>query len=99
MYQLRQTDVFAKWLQGLRDRKGKARVLAKLDSVRLGNLGDTKRVGGGIREFRVHAGPGYRIYYVREEKFVLLLLCGGDKSSQTQDIERAKRILKELDEK
>ncbi|MDZ7842152.1 MAG: type II toxin-antitoxin system RelE/ParE family toxin [Gammaproteobacteria bacterium] len=98
MYQLRQTDVFAKWLKGLRDRRAKARILAKLESVRLGNLGDTKPVGGGVQELRVHTGPGYRIYYIREQKFVLLLLCGGDKSSQTRDIERAERILIELDE-
>lgn len=98
MYQLRQTDVFAKWLKGLRDRRAKARILAKLDSVRLGNLGDTKPVGGGVRELRIHTGSGYRIYYIREEKFVLVLLCGGDKSSQARDIERAKRILRELDE-
>ena len=65
MYQLRQTDIFAKWLKGLRDSKAKARILARLESVRLGNLGDTKAVGGGVRELRVHTGAGYRVYYGR----------------------------------
>lgn len=97
MYQLRQTDAFAKWLKNLRDRRTKARILAKLESLRLGNFGDTKTVGGGIRELRIHTGPGYRVYYVQKEKFVLILLCGGDKSSQARDIERANHILKELD--
>lgn len=95
MYQLRQTDTFSSWLTGLRDKKAKARILARLDSARLGNLGDCKAVGGGIREMRVHVGAGYRVYFVQRQKIVLLLLCGGSKSSQTRDIERAKRLLRE----
>lgn len=98
MYQLRQTDVFSKWLKGLRDPRAKARILAKLESVRLGNLGDTKAVGDGVWELRIHAGPGYRVYYVQRDKFVLLFLCGGDKSRQSRDISRAKRLLRELKE-
>lgn len=99
MYQLRQTDTFAKWLKGLRDAKAKARIIARLDSVRLGNLGDTKAVGAGIGELRIHTGAGYRVYYIRREKVILVLLCGGDKASQTRDIRRAKSLLKELKEK
>lgn len=98
MYQLRQTDVFSKWLKGLRDSKAKARILAKLESVRLGNFGNTKAITHGIWELRIHSGPGYRVYYVQKDKFVLLLLCGGDKSSQARDISRAKRLLRELSE-
>ena len=96
MYHLRQTETFAKWLGGLRDAKAKARILARLESVRLGNLGDAKILGGGIREMRVHVGPGYRLYFAQRHG-TLLLICGGDKSSQPRDIERAKRLLAELE--
>ena len=97
MYRLRQTETFADWLGGLRDAKAKARILARLESARLGNLGDTRTVGGGVREMRVHVGPGYRVYFAQRQGAVLLLLCGGAKSSQSRDIERARRILAELD--
>jgi putative addiction module killer protein len=97
VYRLRQTETFAKWLGGLRDAKAKARILVRLESARLGNLGDTRTLGGGVREMRVHVGPGYRVYFVQRHGTVLLLLCGGDKSSQVRDIERARRILTELD--
>jgi putative addiction module killer protein len=97
VYHLRQTEAFAKWLGGLRDAKAKARILARLESARLGNLGDTKAVGGGVREMRVHVGAGYRIYFVQRGAAVLLLLCGGDKSAQQRDIGRAKRIVAEID--
>jgi len=98
VYQLQQTDTFATWLSELRDKKAKARIIARLDSAGLGNLGDCKSVGGRIREMRVHVGPGYRVYFVQREKIVLLLLCGGSKSGQRRDIERAKRLLKEIEE-
>ena len=98
MYQLQQTDVFEKWLAGLDDRKAKARILARLDSVKLGNLGDWKGVGGALRELRVHSGPGYRLYFVQRQSVVILLLCGGSKSTQARDIERAKRLLKEIED-
>jgi len=97
VYQIRQTSVFSKWLTGLRDVEGKARILARLESCRLGNFGDCKSVGGGIKELRIHAGPGYRVYFVQQRKVVLLLLCGGNKSSQSRDIERAERLLMELE--
>jgi putative addiction module killer protein len=96
VYHLRQTDAFAKWLGGLRDAKAKARILARLEAARLGNLGDTRALGGGVREMRVHVGPGYRVYFA-ERRGTVLLLCGGDKSSQTRDIERARLTLAELD--
>ena len=97
MYHLRQTDAFAKWLGALRDAKAKARILARLESARLGNLGDARTVGGGIREMRVHVGAGYRIYFTQHRGEVLVLLCGGDKSRQQRDIERARRMVAELD--
>ena len=96
MYHLRQTDAFAKWLVGLRDAKAKARILARLESARLGNLGDTRTLGGGVREMRVHDGAGYRVYFA-QRRGTVLLLCGGDKSSQPRDIERAKLMGAELD--
>jgi putative addiction module killer protein len=98
VYRLRQTEAFAKWLAGLRDAKTKARILVRLESARLGNLGDTRTVGGGIREMRVHIGPGYRVYFAQRHGAALLLLCGGDKSSQSRDIVWARRMLAELDE-
>ena len=82
MYQIRQTEAFSTWLAALSDKQAKARILARLDSVRLGNLGDTKDLGGGVHEFRVHVGPGYRVYFSQHRRIVLILLCGGDKSTQ-----------------
>jgi putative addiction module killer protein len=97
VYQLQQTDVFEKWLAGLEDRKAKARILARLDAVRLGNLGDSKAIGGSLRELRVHVGPGYRLYFTQRQSVMILLLCGGSKSTQARDIERAKRLLKDIE--
>jgi putative addiction module killer protein len=77
------------------DAKGKARILARLESIAQGNLGDTKNLGNGVREIRVHVGPGYRIYFAQIDRIVLLLLCGGDKSTQKRDIERARQLLKD----
>ena len=93
---MQQTDVFASWLVGLRDVRAQARILARLESARLGNLGDCKAVGSGIREMRIHTGPGYRVYFVQKKQVILLLLCGGSKASQTRDIARAKKIAQEL---
>jgi putative addiction module killer protein len=95
VFQILRTDTFADWLAHLRDAKGKARILSRLESITQGTLGDTKNVGDGVHEFRVHVGPGYRIYFARTGRIVLLLLCGGDKSTQKRDIERAKRLLKD----
>ncbi len=98
MFQIQRTDVFADWLAKLRDAKGKARILSRLESMTQGNLGDAKSVGGGVRELRVHVGPGYRVYFAQTGRIVLLLLCGGDKSTQKRDIEQAKRLLRESTE-
>ncbi|MCH8221667.1 MAG: type II toxin-antitoxin system RelE/ParE family toxin [Proteobacteria bacterium] len=99
MYRVRQTNAFARWLDGLRDNRAKARILVRLEACRLGNLGDTKAVGGGIRELRVHVGAGYRVYFIQRRNLVLLLLCGGSKSSQARDIKRAQHLLAELDDR
>ena len=97
MYQLRQTDTFAKWLRGLRDRKAQARILSRLDSAKLGNLGDCKAVGAGVREMRIHVGSGYRLYFVERKSKIVILLCGGSKSSQRSDIAKAKRVAAEIE--
>ena len=81
----------------LKDVKGRARIVARLRSVELGNLGDVKSVGQGISEMRFHFGPGYRIYFTRRDDVVIFLLVGGDKSSQKRDIERAKAIADTLE--
>ena len=98
MFRIQQTDTFADWLANLRDAKGKARILARLESIALGSLGDTKSVGDGVRELRVHVGLGYRVYFAQIGRVVLLLLCGGDKSTQKRDIERAKGLLRDCKE-
>ena len=98
MYQLRQTDAFAKWLKSPRDVSAQARILARLESARLGNLGDCKAVGSGIREMRMHVGAGYRLYFVQRKERILLLLCGGSKSSQRSDIAKAKRLALEIED-
>ena len=93
---MQQTDVFASWLVSLRDVRAQARILARLESARLGNLGDCKAIGSGIREMRIHTGSGYRVYFVQKGQVILLLLCGGSKSSQARDIARAKKMAQQL---
>ena len=97
MYQLQRTDVFDNWLLGLRDMRAKARILARLESARLGNLGDARSVGDGVSEMRVDVGTGYRVYFTRRQRVVLILLCGGDKSTQARDIARAKLMVRAID--
>jgi putative addiction module killer protein len=82
-------DVFGDWLRKLKDRCARAIIETRLTRVALGNFGDCKTVGSGVWELRVDVGPGYRVYYSREGKTVVLLLCGGDKRTQTRDIDRA----------
>ena len=96
MYQIRQTAVFAKWLANLRDVKGQARILARLETCRVGNLGDSKSVGGGVRELRIHIGPGYRVYFKNRGRSLVILLAGGDKGSQKRDISTALRLARNL---
>lgn len=98
MFELKSTVVFDQWLRALRDKRGRARILIRLDAVRMGHLGDSKSVGGGIRELRVHHGPGYRVYVAQRGKTLLILLCGGDKSTQVRDIEKAHVLLNTYDE-
>lgn len=93
---IRQTGIFAQWLSGLADVQGKGRILARIEAAKLGNFGDSEPVGEGVSEMRVHFGPGYRVYYMREGSVLYLLLCGGDKSTQQADIKRARSLARQV---
>lgn len=86
----RERQPFADWVNALRDRRAQAAVDSRLRRIALGNLGDYKSVGEGVRELRLDIGPGYRVYFGRVGNTIILLLCGGDKSTQRKDIEKAK---------
>lgn len=88
-------EPFTEWLNGLRDKLAQARIRIRLRQVQAGNFGDCEPVGEGVIELRVHVGAGYRVYCGRHGKTVVLLLCGGDKGSQTADIKRAKELWSE----
>ncbi len=90
------TPEFERWLEKLRDAKGKARILSRLDCAAIGNFGDCQSVGEGVTEMRIHFGPGYRVYFTRRGTFVYVLLIGGDKSTQKRDIKRALKMAREL---
>ncbi|HNX78105.1 MAG TPA: type II toxin-antitoxin system RelE/ParE family toxin [Candidatus Rifleibacterium sp.] len=96
MYEIHKTQIFDKWLLALRDKRAQAIIAARIDRLRNGNMGDAKHVGGGVHELRIHHGAGYRIYFVSRDGQIVILLCGGNKSTQTSDIETAKRMTKEL---
>ncbi|XGA79204.1 type II toxin-antitoxin system RelE/ParE family toxin [Halomonas sp. CH40] len=98
MIELIKSDVFDRWLHGLRDTQARAKISVRLRRLSLGNPGDVKPVGEGISEMRIPHGPGYRIYYLNRGPIVVVLLCGGDKSSQPSDIEQAKAIAKQWKE-
>jgi putative addiction module killer protein len=83
---------FDAWLSGLRDRRAVARIAARLDRLATGNAGDVKPVGDGVSEMRIDHGPGYRVYFMQRGEILIVLLCGGDKSSQDKDIEQARRL-------
>lgn len=93
--QVRRTEELAFWLRGLRDKQGRAKILARIDRLQEGNPGKTRSVGGGIVEMKIDFGPGYRVYYIQRGELLILLLCGGDKSTQANDIERAKALAAE----
>jgi putative addiction module killer protein len=92
MLEVIQSETYRKWETGLRDRKTRAFIAAKVDKLRYGIMGDIRPVGQGISELRIHYGPGYRIYFQQRGKEIVMLLCGGDKSSQARDIKRAKEL-------
>jgi len=89
---VRRTSVYKKWISGLRDSRARYRILTRIKRLEEGNPGDVKPVGEGISEMRIDYGPGYRVYYMDTGKEIIILLCGGDKTTQQEDIDRAKRI-------
>jgi putative addiction module killer protein len=96
MKEIRQTETYERWFVRLRDAQARARILARIRRLSLGNPGDMAPVGGGVSELRIDSGPGYRVYFVEHGPGVVVLLAGGDKSSQRRDIERAIRLARGL---
>jgi putative addiction module killer protein len=96
MIEVRQTKTFMEWRAGLRDAVARKRIGARIDRLSFGNFGDAKSVGEGVSELRLDFGPGYRIYFVQRGDVLVILLCGGDKSTQARDIAKAKRLAQEL---
>lgn len=98
MNTLIRTREFDSWLKQLEDAKGKARITARIVSAEYGNFGDCEPVGEGVSEMRIHYGPGYRVYYMRSERVVYVLLAGRNKSTQSRDIRRAQSLAAQLKE-
>ena len=96
MIEIRKTEIFAKWLDGLNDIRARARVLARIERLASGNPGDVASVGQGVSELRIDYGPGYRVYYKQFGEFLVILLAGGDKQTQTRDIKTALRLARNL---
>lgn len=96
MFEIEKTDEFDRWLSHMKDRRAVARIASRIERLGLGNHGDVKPVGEGVSEMRLAHGPGYRIYYKQTGKKIIVILCGGDKSSQDSDIRRAKEIAAQL---
>lgn len=96
MIEVRQTETFSKWLMKLRDLRARARIQARIDRLELGNTGDVKPIGEGVSEMRIDYGPGYRVYFIQKGSELIILLAGGDKRSQSRDIQTAIDIAKEI---
>ena len=96
MIEVQQTDLYAKWFSQLRDIKAKARIDIRIRRLSLGNPGDVKPVGSGVSELRIDVGKGYRVYFVQHGDQLIILLAGGSKRNQQQDIKMAKRLAKEV---
>jgi len=96
MYLIKQTDIFSKWLTKLKDIKGKVAILRRIERIKSGNFGDCKPISSKINELRIMVGSGYRVYYTKRDNEVIILLIGGDKSTQSKDILKAKKLCEEL---
>ncbi|MCK1738136.1 type II toxin-antitoxin system RelE/ParE family toxin [Bradyrhizobium sp. 138] len=96
MTEVRQTEHFSEWLNRLKDANAVARITVRIRRMQMGNPGDNKSVGGNVREIRIDYGPGYRIYYVQRGAQIVILLCGGDKRTQRQDIKLAQQLAETL---
>jgi putative addiction module killer protein len=93
--QVVQSDVFTAWLDNVKDERAAARIVTRIRRMEIGNAGDVRSVGDGVSEIRIDYGPGYRVYFARRGRTLVILLCGGDKKSQRKDIALAKRMAKE----
>jgi len=98
MYTVRQTEAFVAWLDGLKDKRAQVRIAARLRQAEAGSLGDWQPVEGDVSEMRVNHGPGYRLYFIRRGRVILVMLNAGDKSTQKRDLRRAAEIAAELGE-
>jgi putative addiction module killer protein len=98
MMTILKTSKFTKWIQELKDLKGKARIQARIDKLELGHFGDCESIGSGVFELRIHFGPGYRVYLMKKGQALVILLAGGDKGSQAKDIKQAINLSNELRE-
>ncbi|RLJ65060.1 type II toxin-antitoxin system RelE/ParE family toxin [Sulfurisoma sediminicola] len=98
MIEVRKTEVFARWLDGLRDLQARARVQVRIERLASGNPGDVEPVGEGVSELRINYGPGYRVYFTKRGRELIILLAGGDKSTQARDIKAALRLACDLSE-
>lgn len=96
MIEIRQTEVFETWFANLRDRVTRVRIDIRIRRLSLGNYGDVRPVGEGVSELRIDYGPGYRVYFVQKGQSLVILLAGGDKSTQSRDIEKALDLAREL---
>jgi len=96
MLEIRKTEAFVQWLDGLRDIKARSRLLARIERLASGNPGDVKPIGEGVSELRIDYGPGYRVYFVQRGQTVIVLLAGGDKRTQAKDIRTAIRLARNL---
>jgi putative addiction module killer protein len=96
MLEIRRTDAFDRWLRKLKDDRARAKVAARIQRMAQGNFGDVSPVGEGVSELRIHEGPGYRVYFVQQGSAIIVLLCGGDKASQSRDIAAARVLAKKL---
>lgn len=98
MIEIKQTEIFRKWRTNLKDGRTRAVIASRLDRLAFGHAGDVESVGQGISELRIHYGPGYRVYFQKRGDAIIVLLCGGDKSTQAKDIKTAKRLADEWSE-
>ncbi|MBX3331238.1 MAG: type II toxin-antitoxin system RelE/ParE family toxin [Nitrospira sp.] len=96
MFEIRKTQIFVQWLDGLVDIRARARVLARIRRLAEGNAGDVKPVGEGVSEMRIDYGPGYRVYFTKQRREIVVLLAGGDKRTQSADIKTALRLVRNL---
>jgi len=96
MIEMRQTEVFSKWLRGLRDRQARARIQTRIDRLQLGLAGDVRPVGEGVSELRIDYGPGYRLYFSQRGRELIVLLAAGDKRTQDRDIKTALKLARDL---